>query len=737
MPRLPELGFSAICVAAWGLLLIAGDPAVAFPPVKKLPAAATSAGGTSAAGRGLPLSALAGIVVDNDSAQLTGEWKTSSHTAPYVGQDYLHDDNQLQGQKSARFQIRLPQSGEYQVRAFYSPGKTRSSKVPVEIQTADGLKTANVNQRLPLTKNQAGQILGVFRFSADQPAVVTLSNAGADGHVIVDAIQFLPANDADVLATRVTDVQAPAHAPRQPIAELAPQRLPADLTKLLSVKLNSADIDTMLRDGIGQEPQVGLINDEQFLRRVTFDLIGRQPTLDEQAEFARDRADGKRARVIERLLDSPEFGTNQADFWGDLISYRTPQPELTFLNYIPFKAWLAEKFNENAPWDAVTREILTASGKVGKNPAATFVGFHQADAVRLAGETTRVFLSTQIQCAQCHDDPFEPWSRTQFHHMAAFFGRTDAKLPWNDSNEIEVKDRGKGEYVMPDMHDPGKKGTEMLPVAQLTANATAVPQGAPDLVRRQTLAAWVTSPQNPWFARAYVNRLWTKVIGLGFYDSADNMSLTQEARLGKLHDTLAAHFIASGFDVKGFYRLLLNSRVYQLDLPASGQTVDEPFLAGMTRRLAGDEVFRSLVTALEIPNVTPEPVKATAAFRFPPPPKSTRDLVNDAFGFDPGLDRVLVERTMQQAMWMMNNAQLQKQISADPNSGSVLARLLQEERDNDAAVAKLFRIILAREPNSQELQLAQRHLQTISDRGQGFEDILWGLLNTTEFTTRR
>jgi hypothetical protein len=142
------------------------------------------------------------------------------------------------------------------------------------------------------------------------------------------------------------------------------------------------------------------IDDEAFIRRLTLDFIGRQPTMDEMSQFLADTSADKRAKAVDKLLGEKEFGVNWANYWSDVISYRTPGPELTFLNYTPFKAWLADQLNQEKGWDETTYNIVTAVGKIADNPAATYVGFHQGDKSRLASETTRVFLSTQIQCAE-------------------------------------------------------------------------------------------------------------------------------------------------------------------------------------------------------------------------------------------------------------------------------------------------------------------------------------------------
>src|SRR5207249_2209682 len=196
-----------------------------------------------------------------------------------------------------------------------------------------------------------------------------------------------------------------------------------------------------------------------LLRRLTVDLIGRQPTMGEMQTCLADTTADKRAQAIEKLLGAPEFGANWGSYWSDVISYRTPGPELTFLNYSPFKAWLAEQFNQSKGWDETTYNIVTAIGKVADNPAATYIGFHQGDKSRLASETTRVFLSTQIQCAECHDHKFVEMPQETFHHVAAFFVRVNAKLPWNDSSQIVVSSKPSGEHKM-----DGRKD-EMKPIA--------------------------------------------------------------------------------------------------------------------------------------------------------------------------------------------------------------------------------------------------------------------------------
>ncbi len=510
-------------------------------------------------------------------------------------------------------------------------------------------------------------------------------------------------------------------------AELAVARTldPAKLDGLVveASKLTEADLSE-------------LVTDEQFLRRVSLDLIGRQPTPQEFATYLLDTSAAKRAAAVDRLLASPEFGENWAGYWSDVIGYRVPPPELTFLDYTLFEKWLADRINQNAPWDETVRTILTASGKVKDQPAATFVGFHEADTTRLAAETARVFLSVQIGCAQCHDHPFDEWKRQQFHELAAYFVRASAKMPWNDSGEIEVKDKGKGEYEMPNVADPTKKGTMMTPTF-FTGQKTE--PGRSDLDRRRELAAVVASSDNPWFAKAYVNRVWARLMGRGFYEPTDDMGAAVIQLLPEVHRELTDHFRATGFDAKSVFRAIVNSKAYQQRLPdhPSAATDDKPFASARTTKLRGDEVYQSLVTAINLPNVTPPKIAPTKDIRFPPPPKSTRDIVSETFGFDPSLRPEDISRTLGQAMLLMNNDQLQAQVNAKPDSNTALSKLLAAESDNAKAVTNLFQLVLARKPTDMESKIALEHISTQTNCGEAFEDLLWSLINSAEFTTKR
>jgi hypothetical protein len=686
---------------------------------------------------------LPGVVLDDTAAELSGNWSHSVHTRPFVGKEYRHC---VPGKdQKATYTLRVPESGLYFVLISYSIGSNRSDAVPIIIHTADGPETVTINQQKKPALNLFHP-LGEYRFEAGEVVLVIDAENTKSGVVIADAVQILTAEQlAEVKKNLPVDqpklvVNGPMGdaKPAEPPPEKAPPLARSSPSKPKR-RLSPEAIDALLAKHIGQIDDTSLCDDESFLRRVTLDLLGRQPKPEEVAEFVGVPPSGgqgpakagtptdKRAQTVDRLLASPEFGANVGNYWSDVISYRTPEPELTFLNYGPFKAWLAERLNEGTKWDEIVYRIVTASGKVGENPEATFVGFHQADRSRLASETTRVFLSTQIQCAECHNHKFIDLSQETFHHVAAYFARVEAKLPWNDSNGIEVKSKAKGEHKMPG-------GKDDMTAAAFGAATKEI--GASDIARRTELARWLVGPDNPWFAKAFVNRTWARMMGRGFSEPVDEIGELGDHVLPDVFDAIADHFVASEYDAKELFRTLALTRAYQRPFVESPAGYVKPFSILSPGRLRGDEIYSALVVGIELPNETPPATKPTDAERFPPPPKSTRDLVNEAFGFDPSLAAENIARTLQQAMFMMNNKQVQQQINA-ADDNTVLAKLMAETADDNVVITKLYERVLARKPNQRELEIAGQHITKLGDRKAALEDVLWSLLNSAEFTSRR
>jgi len=694
-----------------------------------------------------PPEKLPGVLVDDEAAEVKGTWKSSTSVRPFIGAGYRTCLGPMKDH-SLRYSANLPAAGKYRVFICYTASTNRAAKAQVTLQTAAGEEKLRIDQTKPGSGVAGFHLLGEFAF--DKKAVVTLAADDTTGHVIADAVWFLTAEEEAMLRSmpasaiaRLTFVDSQPNPPRpgqaKPIAKKPeevkppappvvppPPFVPQNPSRAVAA-LSSDQLDKLLAPKLGPGP-LSHVDDDQFLRRVTLDLVGRPPTLAERQQFRADASADRREGVVDRLLASPDFGRNWANLLSDAMAARMQEPELTFYDYRPFKSWLAAELNAGRRWDELVYRMLTVKSTIAKDPAATYIGFHQANANRLAGETSRLFLGVQIHCAECHDHPFVDLKQTSFHAMAAFFARTQAKIPQKESAGIEVLAKEKGEQQV-----PGKKGD----IAPAVLGGKSLDAGLADDARREHLARWLTSGDNPWFAKAMVNRIWHRMMGRGFCEPVDNIDEGSDALLPEIHAKVADHFLASGCDLKSLMRLIAKTDAYQRKLGEGGvPDNDKAFSGAYAKKLRGDEVFDSLVTTIGLENFTPPPNKPTDAIRFPPPPRSTRDLVNDAFGYDPSTPDDYLLRTLKQAMFLMNNPQVQKQVNARPDSGTMLAKLLAAETDNAAAAASLFETVLARRPSEKEVAVMKRHLGQATERGAGFEDLMWSLLNSAEFTTR-
>ncbi|TWT38651.1 DUF1549 domain-containing protein [Blastopirellula retiformator] len=681
----------------------------------------------------LDVSKLPGILLDDAVAVKKGVWHDSRHTSPYVGEGYVHSGTSAMADskdpKSLTFATVVPEAGEYEVFLAFNGGSNRAQQAPIIIQHQNGESRQRINQR-PGPKGPASfQSIGKYHFPSDEKAIVQITNEDAGGIIIADAVLLVAVKDLPKLEKFVAKTVAPGDKKAKQAAEKLATAPPFQRIESSGLAtLTPRELDELIETVAGVDNPTPPVDDETFLRRATIDVIGRVPTEAEWQTFLADGSPDKRAKLIDRLLASEEFGANWANYWSDVFSYRTPQPELTFLSYDVPKQWIARQLNDGVGWDEVSYNILTGVGKVADNPAAFYVGYHQADISRLAGESTRIFLGAQIQCAECHDHPFVNMPQERFHQMAAFFVRTKANVPWNDSTQIVVKSKPSGEHKMPESK------RIMLPAV---FDGEPLAKNTPDIDRRVELARWVVSPENSLFAKAYVNRIWDRLMDRPFCEPVDEITdLAGFPTLPEVHNAVAEHFVANQYDAKSLLRLILNSQAYQRQLP-HGDENRGILEASAPEKMRSDEIFASLAVAIDLPNVKGEARKPTGAERFPPPPKSTQDLVRDAFGYDPSLGDQFRPQTMQQAMFMMNNRQLQQQIAADAEARTKLAQILAENDDDNQAIERLFVNVLGRRPTEKDLQISRDYLKQVDDRAAAFEDLLWSLINSAEFTTRR
>ncbi|HZY86171.1 MAG TPA: DUF1549 domain-containing protein, partial [Gemmataceae bacterium] len=370
---------------------------------------------------------------------------------------------------------------------------------------------------------------------------------------------------------------------------------PGEIDRLLDRELRGA--------GVTPAPRT---TDEQFIRRLSLDLTGRPPTPEQVSNFVANKAPDKRARLIDRLLDSDAYARQQARYWREVLLARATATQvfLRLARAPALERWLYEQFKANRPWAEIARALVTAEGGLDygnpdkANGAAAFLLCHigPGAADERAADTARIFLGIQLQCAQCHNHPTDVWKRDQFHELAAFYGRTRERLR-RDGMMVNVSLGSSfvGEHRMPDLNRPGRS---TLKNPRFLAGA-ALPEGRPDEARRQALADALTSRDNYWFAAAYVNRLWGELLGQSFYQPVDDMGPLKEAHFPAVLARLAAGLQASDYDTKQIARAVLNSAAYQRQVRL-GKATDEhlQFAAAYPARLKAEALWASLAQAL-------------------------------------------------------------------------------------------------------------------------------------------
>lgn len=504
-------------------------------------------------------------------------------------------------------------------------------------------------------------------------------------------------------------------------------------------------IDALLREELplaAEQSETPICDDATFLRRVTLDITGQLPTPGKVTSFSLDPDPAKREKLVEELLASREFGTNWGRYWRDVVMFRR-NDERGLIAAGSLQAFLTKSLNENKPWDAVATELITASGDVRENGATGLIMAQQGRPEDTVAEISRIFLGVQIQCAQCHDHPTDRWSREQFHELAAFFPRvavrprnTDGARSFavvvdegpvfrrsNNNNRF----RGTPEHYMPDLDDPQARGTRMQPVFFI--NDQKLPVGTRDAKRRDSLAEWITAEDNPWFATALVNRMWAELVGEGFYEPVDDLGPDRDGTAPKTVEYLAEQFAAHDYDVKWLFTTIAATQAYQRSIQPRRQANETPFAANCAQPLRADQLYEALSQALGMRELQTRGRGPYGGIGGP------RTQFAQVFSYDPSDPRDEVEGSIPQALALMNSQQINALISASPYTP--LGRLLRSTPDNEDVVVELYLRCLAREPSERETMTCLQYVKSTGDRNEAFEDVLWALINSTEFLYRK
>ena len=477
---------------------------------------------------------------------------------------------------------------------------------------------------------------------------------------------------------------------------------------------------------IQPSPAVG---DAVFLRRVSLDLTGQIPTPEQVRAFTADPTPArlKRSKLINKLIASPAFVDHWTVKFADLL--QNSRKYLGEKGVYSFQEWIRERVAANRPYDVLVRDLLTSRGSSYDNPGANFFRV-TPEAKPTMERTTQVFLGVRMVCAQCHDHPFERWTQNQYYEMAAFFSAVGVRPGYEVGEEIVFDKRDEIEMKHP------KDGRVVKPnflVAATTASAKATPIPS-DASRRQALAEWLTSKDNPFFAKSTVNRVWSYFFGRGIIDPVDDIRASNPPINPALLDGLTKDFIAHNFDLRHLMRTIANSRTYQASIETNEWNAADldNFSHAVPRRLSAEQLMDALTTATGVRPVLQDVPPETTAAQFVDPHVGKEGFL-DLFGRPARESACECERrsdlSLPQALNLVNGKTISDAVA--DSSGRVAKAILGGRADKEI-VEDLYLSALSRAPSADEAALAMKYLQG-KGRAQRAQDLLWALVNSKAF----
>lgn len=491
----------------------------------------------------------------------------------------------------------------------------------------------------------------------------------------------------------------------------AGESVAADLAKRIDQQ-----IDTRLsKEGVKAAEAA---DDAEFVRRIYLDLNGTVPTLEQVKRFLTDTNPDKRARLIDALLDDARYGQYMGDLWqGYLIS---PLADDEAARAARFREWLAGQF-ETKRWDQIVTELVTATGKMEENPAVTYLieGRLPRTVPDLTDLTSRYFLGIRLNCAQCHDHPFTKWKQEEFWGMAAFF------------TQIQTPKRAKQVYERGVVDDPGltlatlrdagmSDGFQVRPPTFLGGQELSKASGT--TANRAALARWIIAPENPYFARATVNRTWWRLFGRGIVQPVDDMHDANVPSHPELLDLLARKFVESGFDLKFLTRAIVLSRAYQrTSRPGESADKQEALFGRMPIKvLSAGQLYDSLET------ITGPAAKVKGI----DVKQGVRREFTQFFGENGDPDPRAYRRGIPQLLRQMNSGQF----TARNLEGLVKQLNTPPDRSPEEIASDLFLAILSRRPTENELRQIKPYLNRAGSATGGLSELAWVLIMTSEFS---
>jgi hypothetical protein len=457
----------------------------------------------------------------------------------------------------------------------------------------------------------------------------------------------------------------------------------------------------------------GLSTDAEFIRRVSLDVLGKLPTEDEARAFLADRNPNKRVELVDRLLRRPEFAEVWALYFAELTRAGTRETGAKGGRIV--YEWLRKSVVENKPYDKLVTELLLSQGAhiFGTAPSSFYNSSFDSNAPDHATNISRAFLGVRIECAKCHNHPWEKWTQDDFYGFAAFFARVAVKEVYEIDENATVY-TGEGTLTHP-------KTKKVVTPKYLDG---PLEPDEPDKDIRESLARWLTRPDNPYFARAFVNRVWKRYLGRGLVEAVDDFRVTNPPTNPALLDALAADFTRNHYDIRRLARTILLSRTYQLSAAPNNSNRDDTinYSRFFLRRIPAETLADAISQVTEVPDEFAGFPPGTRAMQV----YSGGNYMHSAFG---RLNRdIICERDTQpdiaQTMHLISGDTIQRKLAAD---GNVLSRWTSGD-----VADSLFLRTLTRFPTPAEKHAIDQALAA-GDRKAVLQDALWALLNSKEF----
>lgn len=468
-----------------------------------------------------------------------------------------------------------------------------------------------------------------------------------------------------------------------------------------------------------------LASDEVFLRRVFLDIVGGLPTPDEREKFLADPNPAKREALVDELLGRKEFTEMWVMKWAELMQIRTFNnggQQVSYKAALNYYQWLRERIAGNMPFNELVNELLSAKGGTFENPATNFFQIEQ-DVLKLTENVAQVFMGTRIQCAQCHNHPFDRWTMDDYYSFASFFAQVKRKVA-EDPRERVIFDEG---------------GELQNPVTKENMTPKFLGGPKPDLAgksRREAVAGWLASPENPWFAKNVVNIVWDHFHGVGIVDPVDDVRVSNPPSNPELLDALAERFVSYNYDFKKLVRDICTSRTYQLSTRTNETNItdDRNFSHAMIRRVRAEVLLDSISQVTATPNKfkgLPLGARAvqiadgnTTNYFLTTFGRATRATVCSC--------EVKMEPNLSQALHLLNGDTTQQRI----RQGKKVEMMLKEKKAPEEIIRELYVTTLGREPTDMEkeklLEVAAS-AQKPAEVREVLEDLFWALLNSKEF----